>query len=708
VGKAMTRLGAIYQLIRSNGTNNARDPFAMRSTIYLNMIWLASFITFLLFAAFVSLVQPKSQGTYFPPGLMFLFLFLLVFFLVRRGTISLAKHLFILTVYAAIAFSDHLFGKDAYTNLYYFAFLPTAFNIFSFQKQKNTMFFYLLLVPLLLVASELYTYQRFPAPAWALVIEEQVRVMNIFLGFALCVVYSGFMILNSGKKQNKLIIQSSALQTTLDNALGAIWTIDKNYTLIAVNKAFAGFAEKEFGVQDIKPGVNLYPLLNQVAVPEPLRQHYLQALAGERVLDEINFRNEIYEIRAEPLLDENNSIVGATFTSRIVTQIKKAQEQLLRAKKEAEEASDARTLFLSNMSHELRTPLNGIIGLTNIMLAENHLQEQKNNFELLGGLSDHMMLLINNILDYTKIEAGKATLDINRFNLKLFFYKLKLLFEPAAFAKKILFEILVSGNDDIYVKGDITRLNQVVMNLISNAIKFTHAGSVKLSVEIKSSTIGKGVAIEFRVADTGIGIHKDNLNKIFQSFTQADTRTTRRFGGTGLGLTIADSILSMMNSKLHVQSRLGEGSVFWFEIELPASSPYIVPSVPKLINEMEPIDNIHVLLAEDNPTNQFVARRILQKWKILTTVADNGKEALEAVKKNLFHLVLMDLDMPEMDGYESTAAIRQFNKDIPIVALTAASFDNMREVLIGKGFSDVIQKPFVPEDLYRKIKNLLA
>jgi signal transduction histidine kinase/CheY-like chemotaxis protein len=704
----MKKIGALYNFIRFNGTPLASNPFAIRSTIYLNMIWLASFLTLMIFGIFVSVFSFNKQGSYLLPGFLILLFFLAVFLMIRKGWLELSKHVFILGVYAAIAFTDHLVGKHAYTNLLYFAFLPTAFNVFSFQKQKKLMLFYLLLVPLVLIISETYSYQRFPPSAWALAIEEKVRLVNISLGFALCVVYSGFMILNSGKKQNKLIIQSSALQTTLDNALGAIWTIDKNYALIAVNKAFAVFAEKEFGVQDIKPGVNLYPLLNQEAVPEPLRQHYLQALGGERVSDEINFRNEIYEIRAEPLLDENNNIVGATFTSRIVTQIKKAQEQLLLAKKEAEEASDARTLFLSNMSHELRTPLNGIIGLTNIMLAENHLQEQKINFELLGGLSDHMMLLINNILDYTKIEAGKATLDITRFNLKLFFYKLKLLFEPAAFAKKISFEILVSGNEDIYVKGDITRLNQVLMNLISNAIKFTHSGSVKLSVDIKNSTTSNGVAIQFSVVDTGIGIHKDNLNKIFQSFTQADTRTTRRFGGTGLGLTIADSILSMMNSKLHVQSRLGEGSVFWFEVELPESSAYLIPAAPKLLTEMEPIDNIHVLLAEDNPTNQFVARRILQKWKILTTVADNGKEALEAVKKNLFHLVLMDLDMPEMDGYESTAAIRQFNKDIPIVALTAASFDNMREVLIGKGFSDVIQKPFVPEDLYRKIKNLLV
>lgn len=704
----MNKIGAFYNFIRFNGTQHASNPFAIRSTIYLNMIWLASFLTLLIFAAFVNLSTSGKQGYYLLPGFFILLFFLTVFFMIRRGWLELSKHVFILGVYAAIAFTDHVVGKYAHTNLLYFAFLPTAFNIFSFQNQKGHMLFYLLLVLLVLVFSETYSYQRFPASEWAVAVEENIRLVNIFLGFALCVVYSGFMILNSGKKQNKLIIQSSALQTTLDNALGAIWTIDKNYTLIAVNKAFALFAEKEFGVSDIKPGANLYPLLMQEAVPEPLRRHYLQALGGERVLDEINFRNEIYEIRAEPLLDEKKSIVGATFTSRIVTQIKNAQEQLLKAKKEAEEASDARTLFLSNMSHELRTPLNGIIGLTNIMLAENHLQEQKNNFELLGGLSDHMMLLINNILDYTKIEAGKTTLDITRFNLKFFFYKLKLLFDPAAFAKNISFEILISGNEDVYVKGDITRLNQVLMNLLSNAIKFTHSGSVKLSVDIKNSAKGNGLTIQFSVKDTGIGIHKDNLNRIFESFTQADTRTTRRFGGTGLGLTIADSILSLMNSKLHVQSRLGEGSVFWFEVDLPASSPLMAPAAPKLITELEPIDNIHVLLAEDNATNQLVARRILQKWKILTTVADNGKEALEAVRKNPFHLVLMDLDMPEMDGYESTAAIRLFNKDIPIVALTAASFDNMRQVLIEKGFSDVIQKPFVPEDLYRKIKNLLV
>lgn len=701
----MKKITELYSLIRLNGTSFAADTFTIRGTIYMNMIWLATWFNFSIYIFIILLLQRGGNPWFIVPVVVIHIVFAAIYYMVKRGLFKIARHLLMFVTYGMIAYGDHLFGRYAYNNIFYFVFLPTALNLFSFKTERTFIFFYMLLIPVLIVIPELFTYDVFPVSQWALDMQDDVRILNMVSGFLLCLFYTGFMIFNSGKKQNKLIVQSSALQATLDNALGAIWTIDKDYMVVAVNKPFAKFAEKEFGVPDIKPGFNLMTVLRKKEVPEVLRQHYVKALNGESLTDEVKFRNEIYEVRAEPVLDENKNIVGATFTSRNVTHIRKAQEQLLKAKQDAEEASLARTRFLSNMSHELRTPLNGIIGLTNIVLSEEHLESQTKNFELMSSLSDHMMLLINNILDFTKMEAGKSSLDITRFNLRDLVKKLSLLFENSAKAKGIGFDVVVNGGADIYVKADVTKINQVLINLLANAIKFTNMGGVKLVVTVNDDTETTTSHVLFRVEDTGIGIHKDNLDKIFESFTQADAKTTRKFGGTGLGLTIADSILRMMGSSLHVESELNKGSSFWFELRMPKSSPARSKETIKKIDDFETFENIRILLAEDNHVNQLVAKNMLQKWKADIVIVSDGRKALDAARQDNFNLILMDLDMPEMDGYEATAAIRTFNASIPVVALTAASFDNMKAVLMQKGFSEVLQKPFVPKDLHAIIKS---
>jgi CheY-like chemotaxis protein len=277
------------------------------------------------------------------------------------------------------------------------------------------------------------------------------------------------------------------------------------------------------------------------------------------------------------------------------------------------------------------------------------------------------------------------------------------LFENLAAKKNIVFNIEVNDDSDVFIKADEVKLKQVLINLIANAIKFTSQGKVTLKLTLQNYP--DFVNGNFEVTDTGIGIKEQNIDAIFESFTQADANTTRKYGGTGLGLTIATGLLKVMGSQLNVSSQYGSGSSFSFNLQMPKSiigntDVGSFDSLSQKISEFKELPSLHVLLAEDNSINQLVAQKMLQKWKVNVQLAKNGQEACELVANNKFDVVLMDLDMPVMDGYEATQNIQALHKQLPIVALTAASFDNMHEILGNKGFAHVIQKPFMPASLY--------
>jgi CheY-like chemotaxis protein len=320
-------------------------------------------------------------------------------------------------------------------------------------------------------------------------------------------------------------------------------------------------------------------------------------------------------------------------------------------------------------------------------------------------LSEHTLQIINNILDFAKIEAGKAALDSKRFNLKRFIDKSCSLFAGTAQLKAIRLIVETEGEADVFVQGDEVRLNQVLINLLGNAFKFTEKGSITFKTVVRDLG-NENHAVSFHVIDTGIGIKKENLGKIFESFNQADPNTTRKFGGTGLGLSIAEKILGLMNSKLQVESEYGSGSHFWFDIDLRKSS--YSPPVKLVIKETaDALTDIKILLAEDNTVNQIVASRMLQKWKANVFIASHGQEAVSLTQMHKFNIILMDLDMPVMDGYEATSIIKGQHPELPVIALTAASFDDMENYLSNKGFDEVVQKPFMPDDLYNKIVSVL-
>lgn len=607
-----------------------------------------------------------------------------------------------ITTFITVAVFDHLFLQQTLTFLYLFAFLPSAMNIFTFRKNRITVILYTVfpLVYTLVTRLTSYSYPEIVSLSHSTI--TFVTAVNLVQSFILFVVFATYMILNNLAKQQKLLLKSIGLQTTLDNSASAIWSIDTEFNLMAVNSKYIESIEKEFGVKGIKQGINIKKHAVWQKLPPSLKAQYDSVLNGQEIQHEISLNDRCFEIKGVPIYDLKGKIGGATFGSRDITAKKAAEVTLLKAKQAAEEASVAKARFLNNMSHELRTPLNGIIGITRIMQDEPILPEQEKNFRTLQDLSEHTLQIINNILDLAKIEAGKAALDNTRFNLRRFIDKINSIFAGTAQLKGIKFSIEVNGESDIFVKGDEIRLSQVLINLIGNAFKFTQKGSIKLIVKI-SDVNNEQLNIRFSVKDTGIGIKRENISKIFESFSQADTRTTRSFGGTGLGLSIAEKILNLMSTSIKVESELGVGSVFWFDLALAKSSYEPVLTMPALSSGKNQLLDLNILLAEDNKVNQLVAVRMLQKWQSHVTIAANGEEAVNHAQAAKFDVILMDLDMPVMDGYESAAIIKEKYPDVPVIALTAASFDNMNKYLLSKGFCDVVQKPFMPDDLYNKI-----
>jgi PAS domain S-box-containing protein len=385
-----------------------------------------------------------------------------------------------------------------------------------------------------------------------------------------------------------------------------------------------------------------------------------------------------------------------------ISNVKMTEFELMKAKENAEAAAKVKTRFLSNMSHELRTPLNGIIGASNLLLQEDHLPDQEAHLDILKYSSEHMMVLINDILDYNKIEAGKLELANSPVNIKQFVNRVATQFAGQVTAKGLRFVTDIDDRVNLELMTDETRLNQVLSNLLSNAIKFTHAGNITLAVRqiFASSTTA---TLQFIVRDSGIGIPANKHKEIFDSFTQADVNTTRKYGGTGLGLSITKKLINKFNSELMLESEEGKGSTFHFTVEWPINENRKLYINEERTKQLSSLAGTHVLLAEDNPVNLAVAKRFLQKWGVTVTEAVNGREAVDKFRQGLFDLLLIDLEMPEMDGATALREIRKIDSNVPILAFTAAVYDNIHADLIQKGFTDFIHKPFRPEDLHSKI-----
>ena len=381
-------------------------------------------------------------------------------------------------------------------------------------------------------------------------------------------------------------------------------------------------------------------------------------------------------------------------------------DNLVLARQKAEEAALSKQLFLSTMSHEIRTPLNEVIGITNLLIQENPRNDQMDYIKTLKFSGNHLLTLVNDVLDYNKMESGKIVFEQMQFNLSDFLDEIMRSYSFRSKAKHLNFDINKASDLPVEVIGDPIRLNQILSNLLSNALKFTNQGSIIVSIRELKRT-GNQSKMEFAVSDTGIGIPKDMHSLIFESFTQASPDTARYFGGTGLGLAICKKLIELQGGTIIVESEPGKGSTFRFIISLGVSEKGGQPLTAESTENYTGLEGKKILVAEDNKINFFVANKFLVGWGLTVIQAENGQLALDMLEREDFDLILMDLHMPIMDGIEATRIIRKSEnpkiRNIPIVALTAAIMSESHDKIDDLNINDYVLKPFKPHDLFEKI-----
>lgn len=383
--------------------------------------------------------------------------------------------------------------------------------------------------------------------------------------------------------------------------------------------------------------------------------------------------------------------------------------ELQLAKEKAEKASLVKAQFLSTITHELRTPLYAVTGLTHLLLEENPKPEQKEHLNSLQFSGEYLLSLINNILDLNKLEANKVEVEKVTFQLKKRLNDVLIALKKSADDRKNTLRLEYDESIPDKIEGDSLKLSQIFINLIGNSLKFTQNGDVVVRVS-KINKKDNKVTLRFEIEDNGVGISKKKQKSIFESFSQASLQINRKFGGTGLGLSIVKNLLELMGSRIQLDSELGKGSKFWFDLVLEVSTNEITGVAGETVlseDEYNSLENRQVLVVEDNKINQMITRKILEKRKIVCQVADNGMDAIKMVQENDFDVVLMDIHMPGISGIEATQEIRKFNPELPIIALTAVTIDENLDEFYRVGFNEIIPKPFKTEEFFEKIHRTL-
>ncbi|MGA0558536.1 ATP-binding protein [Larkinella sp. VNQ87] len=438
------------------------------------------------------------------------------------------------------------------------------------------------------------------------------------------------------------------------------------------------------------------------AINLKLKEEISQRRQSEEKLIEAIKSMEIPEGEEMPEFGPENLVTLVDFLQKQIDYRKQIEQELRTAKEIAESATLAKSDFLSMMSHEIRTPLNGIVGMTYLMSQEEVPPSLAENIKTLQFSIEHLQALINDILDFSKIEAGKVELEEAAFDFKHLVSNIKRAHQFKAEENGTRIKLMVDDDIPDSLIGDSLRIGQVLSNLVSNAIKFTKKGTVtiELSLQYKDDDYA---SIYVSVQDTGIGIALEKQKAIFELFTQANSATTRQFGGTGLGLVITKRLLELHGSEIGVESEEGKGAKFYFTLNLRVSSlQKTVFNTVDVINE-HTLRGVRILLVEDYPVNVKVALKFLHRWGVLVDVAENGQVGLDKFRSGTYDLILMDLQMPIMDGYTSTEQIRETNTNIPVIALTASATYSNRDRAISAGINDYVTKPFNPNDLFQKI-----
>lgn len=516
--------------------------------------------------------------------------------------------------------------------------------------------------------------------------------------------------------ENKLVYEKSINKTLVESANAIIAIIDRHGVMINLNpygERFTGCTQEEIAseayfwsrflpLQMRDKVVGIIENAREGNITESFQNSWISKEGEER----------IFEWSNALVVDEDGQMQYVTTIGIDITEQKERQKELEKAKEAAEAAAKAKSDFLANMSHEIRTPLNGIIGLTELVL-KTELDTKQRDFLEKSNLSSRALLgIINDILDYSKIEAGKFDLEYKPFEINTVLDNIMSLFEFQAHQKGLSIGLDIALKENILI-GDPLRLTQILTNLVGNAVKFTESGQIEIQVASLSED-DDDYEVQFSVTDTGIGMNQEAQAKLFQEFSQADTSITRQFGGSGLGLAISKQLVQMMGGEIRAESALGVGSRFIFTVNLgKMKSDHITADAKKMFisqEELNAIRGTRILLAEDNKINQVVVTGMMEDLDLIVDIASNGKEAVELAKTMQYDLILMDLQMPVMDGFEAAKVIRSIPeyKEIPIIALSAAVMQKDKELTAAVGMNEHLSKPIenhvLRETLIRWIK----
>lgn len=514
--------------------------------------------------------------------------------------------------------------------------------------------------------------------------------------------------------ENLLKQKTTQLETIFENAFIGIGIIQNRVFKLA-NPAMArifGYELDEFINYPLdrvypdketyeKVGLEMYKIMNQGSLFE--REMPMRYRDGSKIWIRISSRAINSESKSHEYL----------FIVENITERKQAETSLLEAKKEAESASEAKTKFLANMSHEIRTPITGVMGLSELLLEDEIPEQSREKVLRIKSASDSLLHVINEILDIGKLEAGKLEIEYLNCNLQQLIKDTLAIFKHSHNrSDEVRLSLSTAENFPDYAKTDPTRLRQVLINLIGNALKFTHEGSVSVHCEIIEEPASDKEFIRFTITDTGIGISPQNMQKLFNEFSQADTSISRNYEGTGLGLSISKRLVELMGGSIAVKSEEGMGSTFWFSIPYQkVAKDSLVESPESSAKDYHATRALNILLAEDNRVNQLIIKKYMQMYGHKVSIANNGAEAVSSVQNNQFDLILMDIRMPEMNGPEATKVIRE-NEDrqkssIPIIAVTADAIKENVDSFIEAGMNRVVSKPIDRVELILTINEVL-
>ena len=490
----------------------------------------------------------------------------------------------------------------------------------------------------------------------------------------------------------------------------------EDYLIVGANSGRSGLAKAKAQRFDlilldiIMPDIDGFEVCSQLQEYEPTKDVPIIFLTSKNDPESIirGFRSGAVDYILKPFSKEELQA-----RVKVHVQLKRTREELIHAKEMAVVAAKAKSLFLANMSHEIRTPMNGIMGMIDMFYQTDLDERQKEYLKIIDVSSENLLCIINDILDFSKIEAGQIEFESINFNVNDELDEVIKVLSFKAKEKGLSLKYHVQPDIPKVLVGDPVRLKQILINLINNAIKFTSKGGVNVYAELVE-TNDDCSKLKFRVVDTGIGISEEGKSRLFKSFSQTDSSITRKFGGTGLGLAISKNLTQMMDGEIGVDSVEGEGSSFWFTAKLKSSSEKeIIEEAKKSIQEGAKQKALNVLVAEDNVINQRVARFNLERFGHQVEIAENGVEAVRLFGENIYDLVFMDIQMPEMDGLEATQEIRKIEKErdthqqTPIVAMTANTMKGDKEKFLESGLNDYIGKPFKTDQLFSLLEKII-